>query len=189
MHLTHWKIFTKTIAMNCPEFMAALGETKLRLLREAVESGFYEYITDYSRVSFKHHPRTRASIIHDHICDHAKCHLAGLGDVQYLPIGERNLFEVDGKMLINFKKLDEQLRSSNYPTQTAMNFVDQTELNGIPASLPRITVGYVPKSDFTSISGVYAVKYGLEAEVEWELDIISTLDHGEETGNEEGYGT
>ena len=105
-------------------------------------------------------------------------------------MNERHLYAIDQKYLVNFKKLDEQLLSSNYPTFTAQGFQSGEDLPGIPSGLTRVTVGYIPRADFTSINGIYAVKYDTSNSVEWDVDLISymnDLSGGDQ--QESNYGT
>jgi hypothetical protein len=63
--------------------------------------------------------------------------------------------------------------TSNYPTELALGFDKQEELEelpGIPPRLPRLTIGYVPSRDWTSILGIY-VTCRVAEELKWYRDI------------------
>lgn len=172
------------------DFTTQVGSRRLQILHDSIIGGFEMYPQEYSRVADAHHPRTRACIIHDHINDLAKRSLASCDGVYHSFSNERHLYAIDQKYLINFKKLDEQLLSSNYPTFTAQGFQSGEDLPGIPSGLTRVTVGYVPHADFTAINGIYAVKYDSFDSVEWDVDLISFInDLSGDDQQESNYGT
>ncbi|MGO9246598.1 MAG: hypothetical protein ACLQDC_17720 [Verrucomicrobiia bacterium] len=103
----------------------------------------------------------------------AKERLREFPSVRFLPKAIRNLFDVKGKVVIQFKKLNPKLLPSNYPTQLALAFDKQETVNGlpgIPPTLPRLTVGYVPNRDSTGIAGIF-VTYCVGENLKWYMDI------------------
>lgn len=143
------------------------------LLRDVVIDGFTDYAREYGHVSFKHHARSRATLIHDHIVHYAKERLLALPEFQLIPTKIRNLFDVSGELIVQFKKLSRSLRTSNITTQFTLTFDAQEEiysLPGIPPSLPRLALGYVPRSDWTAVEGVY-LTYSCAKNLVWYLDL------------------
>lgn len=87
--------------------------------------------------------RTRAGIVRDAMVDFAKREFDGDPDVQF--VYRRGLFLVmiQNQIVVRFKKLNPRFRSSNYPTQQAIQFMNaMLPLDGVPASM-RCDVGYV----------------------------------------------
>ncbi|NJM37905.1 MAG: hypothetical protein HC845_08650 [Akkermansiaceae bacterium] len=84
--------------------------------------------------------------------------------------GQRNLFIFKDAVIVVFKKLDENLKSQNYPTPAAQRFNEQKEIEGIPASLPRIELGYVTDVAGASLNGIYAVRR-LGHIIDWSINL------------------
>ena len=57
-------------------------------------------------------------------------------------------------IVVRFKKLDDELRVSNFPTRGARRFNGQMQLPGMPAC-PRLTLGYQMNEARTEILGVH----------------------------------
>lgn len=85
--------------------------------------------------------RTRANVVSNLMNDEARKRLCMRDGIQVTESAGRSLFEVDGRLLLHFKKLNSGLRTSNYPTQQALLFARQLTLPSMP-ELPRLTVGY-----------------------------------------------
>ena len=144
----------------------------LTLLRDCVTDGFSDYHLHYGHVSYLHNARTRASAIHDHIVSHVKSRFGGSTSIRKIPIRIRNLFDVDGKLVLQFKKLSKGLRTSNIQTHLTLSLDNKNNITlpGIPPSLPRLSLGYVPKHDWTSIEGVF-ITYVLNKKLIWYIDL------------------
>lgn len=98
-------------------------------------------------------PRTRASLIHDHMLSRAAKYAAESEGVRYF---ERQLMHglvFEGKYAIRFKKLDDDSLSRNQPTTQVTEFRSQIELEGIDAA-HHLEVGYVTDSLGTSVRDV-----------------------------------
>jgi hypothetical protein len=87
--------------------------------------------------------RTATVSIHNHMADEAKREFADCPDAHLVEEHETILVSFGGLIAVCFKKLDEQLRTSNIPTQRQFEFAGQLPLEGIP-DCPRVVVGYVP---------------------------------------------
>ncbi len=144
-----------------------------------VLDGFADYITEYAATSHKHSPRTRANLIHDHIFDRAKQKLSEHSDFHRVQTKIRDLFDFADTLVLQFKKLTRNLRTSNILTQLTLDFNFQREVHlpGVPATLPRLTLGYVPKTDWTEVAGVY-LTYCVGRRLVWYIDITQA---GEQT--------
>lgn len=98
-------------------------------------------------------PRTRANIIHDLMVANARSMFDGIEGICFLEFGGIFLIEIDNKIVLRFKKLNEDKRSSNIPTLQAVNFLEQLDLPGIP-SHTRLIVGYELNNLHTEIATV-----------------------------------
>jgi len=114
--------------------------------------------------------RSRASIVHDLTIRSAIHQLDG---VQGIRIEERNrlfLFIFDDLIAIRFKKLDDDKRSRNIPTQVTLGFLAQQEIPGIPSTL-HLEAGYVLNRLQTDVEGVFiACPSGDRVRWFWELE-------------------
>jgi hypothetical protein len=109
-----------------------LGDLEPELYRIVYES-FGEFLDDHARTRFKYHQRTEANILHDYM---ARATRRILGDCPRVRIidkpGEAFRLCIDGRYVLKEKKLDDELRSSNIPTQAALSFVNQNGQHLIP---------------------------------------------------------
>jgi hypothetical protein len=142
------------VPMSSEKYLRAALAPLFKIMEQIVREGFNFYFGQYGPVAFTHSPRTRASIINDHIVDLAKQRLPEYG-VRPSKRMQRNLFDVQGNCVLHFKKLDRNKLSSNYPTLFSLEFNRQMELPGLPATLPRLKVGYVPTRDWSGIEDVF----------------------------------
>jgi hypothetical protein len=160
--------------MTEAQFLSLCPTETLHNCRDAVQRGFSGYAAKYSHVADVHDNRTVATIIHCHIVDEAKSTVCG-ADVEFQFLGQRNLFILRGSVIIVFKKLDENLQSQNYQTRAARSFNAQEDLKGIPSTLPRVEVGYVPDSVGSSIAGIYVVcRNGNQ--IDWSIDLNDDIE-------------
>ena len=155
-------------------------------IREAILGGFRHYQQWYAEQMHNHNPRTRACLINDHIVvNFLRQKLRSLG-IRVFKVHNRILFDIRGKALLHFKKLDKQLLSSNIQTEFAFAFTNQQELPGIPTQLPRFVAGYIPSSDWTAVTDV-CITLPRGNRIEWARSLIQqpeTLTNQEEKTNE-----
>ncbi|SEM55990.1 hypothetical protein SAMN05444354_118160 [Stigmatella aurantiaca] len=85
--------------------------------------------------------RWRAGIVSGLIEEQVRMRFGAMKSVHLIDKGERLLVGVESKLLLRFKKVNEKLQTSNYPTRTSRRFDNQQPLEGY-ADLPRLTVGY-----------------------------------------------
>lgn len=144
----------------------------MQTIRETIVAGFTYYHRRYGDESHKHQARSRANLVNDHIVDFANEKLATTPGVETRSIYGRRLFEINGQVLLHFKKLDNRKLSSNYPTLFALDYNKQLELPGIPPTLPRLIAGFVPSPDWSSLEGVY-ITCPQGNKVDWFIDLTA----------------
>lgn len=140
--------------MSSEKYLRAVLRPLYPILEQIVREGFRSYFVKYGHVAYTHSARTRASIINDEIVHLAKERLPDFG-VRATSKMQRNLFDLGGACILHFKKLDSNMISSNYPTLFSLCFDRQMEFPGLPATLPRLKVGYIPTGDWTAIEAVF----------------------------------
>jgi hypothetical protein len=99
----------------------------------------------------------------------------------------RILFDIQGQVILHFKKLDRFLHSSNLQTEFAYSFIRQFDLPGIPSTLPRLIAGYIPSPDWTGILSAH-ITYPNGNEIMWSYSLIGKpqiLTNQEETKDAE----
>lgn len=160
--------------MTEQEFLNVAPSSILEACKNAIQLGFGDFAANYKHVADVHSPRTVATIMHDHIVHRVKRDVCN-ESLRFLSASHRNLFILEDTVVLVFKKFNEALQSSNYPTLTALSFNLQEDLPGLPSSLPRIEMGYVPDSVGASIIGIYAVMRN-GAQLHWSIDLNESHD-------------
>jgi len=97
--------------------------------------------------------RTRASLVHDYMLKRASALEAGHSAIRYFQRQSMHGLVIDGKYAIRFKKLDEDSKSKNQPTQQVAEYRAQIELEGIDAA-HHLEIGYVLNNFGTEVADV-----------------------------------
>ena len=106
-------------------------------------------------VRFEHTPRTRASAVHDHMVARARRMFGASVNAHCMDQGGLFVVMLYGRIALRFKKLDDDLRSSNIPTQQSMEFCSQElYLPGIKR-VTYLQAGYTLNRMQTGLSGAY----------------------------------
>ena len=117
----------------------------LAKVQACVLSGVEDYLTNYSSHHHLHSPRSRASLVHDHIVDRIKNAFPSNIVVQR---GLTLLF-ING-FAIRFKKFrGKRMRTSNIPTQQTLQFNNQLELEGLGRKVTHLNAGYLANEFWT----------------------------------------
>lgn len=98
--------------------------------------------------------RGRANVVHDLSVDFL---IKEFDDDRNVRISEKSglhLFVFNDMVALRLKKLDEEKKSSNIPTQQAFDYINQCELPTIPKAL-HLECGYILNSLETEIEGVF----------------------------------
>ncbi len=166
-------------------FLKQIGDysaTLADVVRNAVES----YPAVYQSTTDVHSKRTQANLVHDHMVRSAMERLPSSA-FKFIRARQRNLFSFRDKFLIQFKKLNRNLRSSNYPTRQAELFDQLGGVEGLPGmevNIPLLTVGYVARPFLSGIEGIFVTQtkdhsplwiHRLDDEEDQQAQIISIL--------------
>jgi hypothetical protein len=143
-----------------------------RLWRIAVLP-FYEYQEKYPNTSI-HSLRTRANIIHDLMVHRARLEFTDkVNDTRIIDLphpNSRTLLEINQRILLRFKKLDESKQSRNYPTRFIHDYELDNELPGIPPRAHRMTLGYILNLFETEVQRVL-VTSTLGRRIEYDVEL------------------
>lgn len=137
---------------------AALGPENLDRLRRCVAGavdGYFKSLSPDQRADLG--PRTRASAIHDFMRREAERTFAMIPRVACLDVRGLFVLNFDDRVVVRFKKLEADLRSRGLETQQSLGFVEQGELEGIPAGVPHLEAGYVLNGLQTGYASIYLV--------------------------------
>ena len=105
-------------------------------------------------------------MVHDYIKDEVRRRFTDRAGFTIVERRQLFLLAVGTDILLRFKKLDEDGRARNYPTQQARDFDCQLPLEGIPDA-ERVNVGYVLDPLGLQISVVMLSKTNGSGRVEW----------------------
>jgi hypothetical protein len=131
-------------------------------IKSAIKGGFDDYLaivhfrsekgemTDYSA-------RTIASIIHDNI--RMRISREFLDDPEVITNDFNGIFGllIVGKLLIRFKKFNEDFSTSNIPTRQTINFDNQESIEGFPEVPTFLYCGYIHNGTWSSIKNIYLI--------------------------------
>ena len=115
-------------------------------------------------------PRTIANAYRDMVIEEMRHRVANRPGVIVREVLDRFLLEIDGTLLVQFKKLGPDFSTSNIPTRTSVDFDCQHELPGV--TLPRVTVGYQPDQFWTELLGVWLV-FNVGKENVWHYNLVT----------------
>jgi hypothetical protein len=99
-------------------------------------------------------PRSQANCIYDHMVAEAERRFDNRKMIRPLDIRGLKLWVFEEHTVARFKKMDEDGRTRNYPTQQARDFDLNRELDGVPPKPIRITVGYLLDPSGTMVQRV-----------------------------------
>lgn len=134
-----------------------IGPERRNLLLECVDAGWQAWAQEVRPHLPLCSPRGLANVVHELVVHQARSRLTPeLGFRIDDPVsGGRFLAIVDGRLLLQFKKLTIDLCTRNNPTDTSRAFDRQERgIEGIP-DLPRLTVGWQLGQYATELSEVY----------------------------------
>ena len=126
-----------------------------RILSRVITTAWEDYQAYPFDVQAAHTPRTRASAVHDHMVSRAREAFGSVLHAQCTEYGGLFMVLLYGRIAMRFKKLDDDFRSSNIPTQQSLDFVRQeSDLPGIK-SMTNLQAGYRLNRLQTDLEGVY----------------------------------
>jgi hypothetical protein len=124
--------------------LEAVGEAAVDELAEIVRAGHARYIGYDPAVLLELDVRAQAACTYCHMHYEADRRLMGRDGIRAIDYqGGLKLWLYDAaNIVIRLKKMDEDGKSSNYPTKQAKDYDAQRELPGLPLPPVRLTAGY-----------------------------------------------
>lgn len=129
---------------------------------DAIQKGFEDYLdliryrseqgkmTDYNA-------RTIASIIHDNIAMSLSLQFSDEPAVSAKDFNGIYGLLLEGKLLIRFKKLNEDYSTSNIPTRQTISYDNQESIEGFPEIPTFLYCGYIHDGTWSSIKNIYLI--------------------------------
>ncbi|MDL2284499.1 hypothetical protein LJC19_05085 [Oxalobacter sp. OttesenSCG-928-P03] len=127
----------------------------LPVIYSCIKDGWAIYQKEYpEHLKIAHTSRSRASLVHDHIASLARQRLEPRFGVHCHEIQKLFLVSFNSGVVIRFKKLDDNFRSSNIRTQQSLGFMEQETLPEIGKAI-NLQAGYRLNELETDIEGIY----------------------------------
>lgn len=140
--------------------------------------GLATYRTYPSAILIEHDARAAASNTYCHMLAEAERRLLNVPGVLLKDIRGLKAFLVGDVAVIRLKRMDEDGRSSNYPTKQAKDFDRGQPLPGLPPPAIRLAVGYLADATGTSVQRVQVAK-PTGREIDWCAAIVPESDREE----------
>lgn len=126
-------------------------------LAGAVRRGFITYQDKYpAEVKVDHDNTAAAKNVHRHILTEINLAVSDLRGLTMVNARGLEVLNIHDRIVMRFKKMDEEGRSANYPTEQQRLFDRQLPLPNLPASATRLTFGYEPDLAFSAIVRILA---------------------------------
>ncbi len=130
----------------------AVLDPYLGLLAGCVRRGFARYQTDYPPLIRAEHDNTAAAKnVHRHVLAEVTMAVDGIRGLAMVDVRGLNVLNILDRIVLRFKKMDEEGRSVSYPTPQARDFDRQLPLPNLPIAAARLTFGYEPDLAFSAI--------------------------------------
>lgn len=125
------------------ETLTAIGETFLDEVAEIVMAGHARYMAYRPEDLIELDVRAQSGCTYCHMHAEADRRLTGKAGLRPLDIRGLKLWMHDaGNVVFRLKKMDEDGKTSNYPTKQAKDYDAQRQLPGLPLPPVRLTAGY-----------------------------------------------
>lgn len=151
----------------------------LSLLAECVERAWarwWEEIPPSARLAAD--PRGRAAMVYCFIIDEARARFDSMSGVSIRKTPQGLLWvNIQGLLLVRFKKLDETKRGSNVPTEFQRDYTLHRELPHLPRKTPRLVIGYQLDRSQTKITDIL-VTFRVGDVVKWHFSARDGYERG-----------
>ena len=121
--------------------------------------------------------RAQANVLYDLVCSELKRRFTDVPGVSWSEKGGFLTLNFEDKLLLRFKKFDDNLKSHNVMTQQQVLFRLQLELPGFPSAPTRATLGY-QLDKFAAGLRNFLVACHVGDSLEWIIPIIAPADAG-----------
>ncbi|MBV9774309.1 MAG: hypothetical protein JO040_10190 [Gemmatimonadetes bacterium] len=149
-------------------------------LEECIREAWGELRTIQATIHPGMRVRCRRTLLQDLVIKHVEAAFEGVPGFQLIECdGGRVVLIVSNRLLLQFKHIDHEFKTANIPTETALNFNAQLEIEGLP-SIPRLTVGYRLDQLETKVEGIY-IMFAINNQPQWTYRLDEDGASGTET--------
>lgn len=131
-------------------------DAHLPSIYSVVDGAWQDYMAYPIDKRIVHSPRSRASLVHDHMLDRAAKYAAKEQSVKIVETRGLYLFVFGEQIAVRFKKFDEELKTRNQPSNQVQQFKNQMQLPGVQ-SAHNLESGYILSEDAQSLTAVHLV--------------------------------
>lgn len=167
---------TQDIAVQLPQSeVAALVEPYQGTIQRCLRHGWdmWERLRDLAPDLFKPlKKRTRASFVHDHVCDQVRQSFNGVDGVVVSEKRGVLLLTIAERVDIRFKKLDKKGRARNIITKQQANLAAQMRMPGFTEAM-KLTAGYQLNELQTEMTN-YLITYQRGRNLIWAFPLLGT---------------
>lgn len=146
----------------------------------AINQAFEQYLDLSRQMSSQPHfnlnKRTIASLIHDFTRSRIREAFSGVNGIKMTDLNRLFLLGIDDQVVIRFKKIKTNLKTSSIPTQQTKDYNNQDlEFENFIAEPTNLYAGYVLDETWTSIKNIYLM-YREGRDIIWIKDITGTAE-------------
>lgn len=129
----------------------AVLEPHLARLHGATSRAFDRYQETPPHILAEHDERAATSSVHSHIVHEIEREFAEVSGATVLTVQGLKVLNIDDRVVLRFKKVDEDGRHRNHTSEQQKRFDRQLPLPGLPPAATHLTLGYEPDPAFAEI--------------------------------------
>lgn len=139
----------------------AEAKSELYLVEDRLEECVKRAWTTFRSIQATAHPgmriRARRTLMQDLVVGEIEGAFGGIPGFKIIEgKSGRVLLVVADRLVLQFRHVDKEFKTANFPTKMARDFDAQRAIDGLPP-LPRITIGYRLDTLETEVTGVYVI--------------------------------
>lgn len=126
-------------------------EPSIERLHRSMFAAFARYLETPPHIIAEHDERAAASSVHSHIVHEITREFAEVDGASLLDVRGLKVLNLSDRVVFRFKKVTEDGRHRNHPSDQQKRFDQQLSLPGLPPAATRLTLGYEPDPAFSEI--------------------------------------
>lgn len=133
---------------------------------------------DYSKYDHLYDPTLKAGIVHAHMVKLGQDLSLRESGVEYMnPYPKQHMLIIENRALVRFKKMDEELNTSNIPTQIQEK-LNQRQLDAFEEGNFNhlFNVGYIPNDTWKGVENIVLMESYHDDDPRWVIEFDSNLE-------------
>jgi hypothetical protein len=144
----------------------------------AISDAFNDYLKIVESGNYELRKTTIAGLIHDMTRKKIKCLFIDDENIEAKEYNKIFGIKICDKLLIRFKKINDDFSTSNIQTLQTIQYANQLEIEGFPENPTLLYAGYMPDATWTSIKNIYLMcKHG--DNLLWQIDLTGSMEQTE----------